>query len=161
MPPAPVELTTYSDKPVIDRAWARDLLVGAGMSQRDLARAWRVNDSYVSRWLDGHAGIEISLRAAVVFCHLVRLNFDELIERMGLEQPTAGTRPVLAPTSGPPLPTIKITPGSMPGKWYLLAHIEVSTDALSGIAHAFDEAAADVRVRKRKAATEAKLADFD
>jgi transcriptional regulator with XRE-family HTH domain len=142
----------------VDRTWTRELLARAGVTQRELSRAWGVADSQASRWLDGHRIKELSLRHALTFCGMTGIGVDELAARLGLEQPD-GSRVALAPVDAPPLPTIRITPSGKAGKWLFLAHVEVSADSLTGITRAFDEAAADRRVVRARELSAAIVAE--
>jgi transcriptional regulator with XRE-family HTH domain len=133
-----------------NRAWARDLLDRAGHTQRDLARAWNVDDSTASRWLDGSLCGDLILSRALEFCRLTGISLEELAGRMGL--PGLSDTPVaLSSVSDPPLPTVRITPSGRPGKWLFLAHIEVAVDALAGITRALDDAAVNARIARGRA----------
>jgi plasmid maintenance system antidote protein VapI len=155
--PAPTMLMT-APKTSPERGWAREMLARAGVTQRELARAWGVPDSSASRWLDGGYNAVLTLGNAVTFCRLTGMSLNELALRLG-HKPLKGGRVELAPVADPPLPTIRIAPSpTTRGKWLLLAHIEVEAGVLADLTSALDEAAANRRVARRIGLRTAKVA---
>jgi predicted XRE-type DNA-binding protein len=108
--------------------WARVLMEHAGVSQRDVARAWEVSESSVSRWLDGLQASDISAGRVVTFARLVRKPVEEILARLGYkvwrEDGSEAAKP-LHPVSGPSVGTTNLRSADRPGWFYLLLHLEL------------------------------------
>jgi hypothetical protein len=128
-------------------AWARDALVRARLTQRDVARAWRASESTVSRWLDGIQASDLSVSRAVQFANLVKMDIHEVAARLGhppdVTDEALQQRPVTAENT-PPIPTVQMTPGrGRDGKWQLLLHLELTPAAIAKIISGLEENVAE------------------
>jgi transcriptional regulator with XRE-family HTH domain len=116
--------------------WLRELMEQEGVSQKDVAKAWEVSESSVSRWLDGLQASDIPAGRIVTFSRLVRRPVEELLARLGynLWRPSdADPAKTLQPISGPPIPTTSLRPAGRPGWFYLLLHLELSARNVAAI----------------------------
>lgn len=116
--------------------WARELMAAEGVSQKDIARTWEVSESSVSRWLDGLQTSDISLHRAVLFSRLVRRPLEEIASRMGHDVWSPDGVPRVQPMTLPhlpPVPTTSLSPGSRPGLFFLLLHLELSAENVAAI----------------------------
>ena len=117
-------------------AWAREVMESEGVSQRDVARAWEISESGVSRWLDGLTTSELSFRRVVIFSRLVRRSLDEIATRMGLEIWTADEKPAQLqslPSDRVPLPTFEVSRAKDEGWYLLLLHQRLSATSLMAV----------------------------
>lgn len=68
-------------------AWIRPEMERVGVTQRDIARAWGVSESGVSRWLDGLQRGDPPFGRVVILARLLRLPLVEVARRLGHEVP--------------------------------------------------------------------------
>jgi transcriptional regulator with XRE-family HTH domain len=122
--------------------WLRELMEQEGVSQKDVAKAWEVSESSVSRWLDGLQASDIPVGRIVTFSRLVRRPIEEMLTRLGYNvwRPSDADpgRP-LQPISGPPIPTTSLRPARRPGWFYLLLHLELSARNVAAIIATLEE----------------------
>lgn len=122
--------------------WARALMAAEGVSQKDVARAWEVSESSVSRWLDGLQTNDISLRRAVVFSHLVRRPLEEIAVRLGHDVWSSEGVPRVQPLTSPgkpPVPTTSLEPAGREGWFFLLLHLELRAADVAAIIATLDK----------------------
>jgi hypothetical protein len=133
--------------------WAREMMDSIGVSQKDIARAWEVSESSVSRWLDGLQASDITLARAVTFSRLVQRSLEEIAGRLGNKVWRAdGSEPTQAlhPVAGPPIPTTSLRPGDRPGRFYLLLHLDLTAKNVAAIiATLEDEGAREIAEARR------------
>ena len=126
----------------VGMGWARDLMLAEGVSQKDVARAWQVSESSVSRWLDGLQSTEISARRVAIFSKLVRRPAEEILTRLGYDVFTSDGVPRMQPLSSPgkpPVPTVNLEPGSREGMFFLLLHLELTATNVAAIIATLDK----------------------
>ena len=122
--------------------WLRELMEQEGVSQKDVAKAWEVSESSVSRWLDGLQASDIPAGRLVTFSRLVRRPVEELLARLGynLWRPDdADPARTLQPISGPPIPTTSLRAAGRAGWFYLLLHLELNARNVAAIIACLEE----------------------
>lgn len=147
-PPATSLVLIDEPRVPADRGWARDLLARAGVSQRDLARAWGMSEANTSRWLDGKLSRDLSVGRAAAFCRLTKTSLEEMAWRMG-HATSAGEPGEPSPIGAPPLGTVRINqaPPASVG-WDILLHLRLSADYLVKLQSALEEIAAGMRLKR-------------
>ena len=68
----------------MEMQWMRDMMKAEGLSQKDIARAWGISESSVSRFLDGLTG-DISARRIAQLSMVLGRPVEELHVWMGHE----------------------------------------------------------------------------
>jgi len=87
--------------------WLVGALADRGYQQRDLAKAWRVDDAVVSRFISSGKP-DLTPERQMLLSQMLGMTNDQLLTRLYGEVPISGViqlRPPPAPVSGP-LPTL-------------------------------------------------------
>lgn len=125
----------------MDNSWVRDALKGRGYMQRDLAQAWGVSESAVSRWMAGTEQQDLPITRARSLSRMLGISLDELVDRLGFGSGEAPPPSTLAPPATTlPLGAINVVPAN--GKMRVQFHLTLDAETAGRLMALLGEASA-------------------